>query len=117
MHINNIYYTENQRVAQAAFLYYSIKNRTRPSPIPLPSVLSGFYSGKPPCLNFHPAALSAVNDATASPPFSALLMKIYPAEFRQIESGQYTVPQVPPMAYTPMKIAGRKQLHKPPAIN
>ena len=48
------------------------------------SVLSGLYSGKPPCLNFHQTALSAVNDATASPPFSALLMEIYPAEFRQI---------------------------------
>ncbi len=48
------------------------------------SVLSELYSGKPPCLNFHQTALSAVNDATASPPFSALLMKIYPAEFRQI---------------------------------
>jgi len=48
------------------------------------SVLSGLYSGEPPCLNFHQTALSAVNDATASPPFSALLMKIYPAEFRQI---------------------------------
>ena len=48
------------------------------------SVLSGLYSGKPLCLNFHQTALSAVNDATASPPFSALLMKIYPAEFRQI---------------------------------
>ena len=48
------------------------------------SVLSGLYSGKPPCLNFHQTALSAVNDATASPPFSALLMKIYFAEFHQI---------------------------------
>ena len=48
------------------------------------SVVSALYSGKPPCLNFHQATLSAVNDATASPPFSALLMKIYSAEFHQI---------------------------------
>ena len=52
--------------------------------LPGVSVVSALYSGKPPCLNFHQATLSAVNDATASPPFSALLMKIYSAEFHQI---------------------------------
>lgn len=48
------------------------------------SVLAALYSGKPPCQNFHQTALSAVNDATASSPFSALLMKIYSTEFHQI---------------------------------
>lgn len=65
-------------------LTYSIRNQNLKINLNSISVLSGLYSGKPPCLNFHQTALSAVNDATASPPFSALLMKIYPAEFRQI---------------------------------
>ena len=34
--------------------------------------------------------LSAVNDATASPPFSALLMKIYSTGVHQISCGQDT---------------------------
>ncbi len=48
------------------------------------SVLTHLYSGKPPCPIAHQTALSSVNDATASPPSSVLLMNNRSAEFRQI---------------------------------
>ena len=92
--MNNIIYRNS--LSQSKFFNTGKHNETLPElsnknggetlrhPKDYPSVLSALYSGKPPCLNFHQATLSAVNDATASPPFSALLMKIYSAEFRQI---------------------------------
>ena len=49
----------------------------------LSSVLTHLYSGKPPCPIAHQTALSSVNDATASPPSSVLLMNNRSAEFRQ----------------------------------
>ena len=40
----------------------------------------------------HETALSAVNDITTSP-FSALLIKIYPASFRQISYRRHISPE------------------------
>ena len=45
---------------------------------------SAFYSVKLPCLKFYQTALPAVSDAAASPPFFALLVKIYFSELHQI---------------------------------
>ena len=61
-------------------IFLMLKNKT----FKYASVLTHLYSGKPPCPIAHQTALSSVNDATASPLSSVLLMNNRSAEFRQI---------------------------------
>ena len=73
-------YEQNQRYETKNTGYFSLKifpkkyhGKCRVSKVRCStSVLSGLYSGKPPCINFHQTALSVVNDAHCIAPLLRL---------------------------------------------